>query len=199
MAKKSKKVTKKTSKKVAKKTAPKAKKKGSKKTTQRTSKKSSAATSPMLKAGNKAPSFTLQDQHGKTISLSDFAGQPVVLYFYPKDMTPGCTQEACDFRDSLSQLNSLKAVVLGVSKDSVDLHKRFAEKYGLNFSLLADVDGKACEAYGVWQEKSLYGRKFMGIVRATFIIGPDQTIKKVYPKVKVQGHVDEIIEDLKNL
>ena len=168
------------------------------KPTKSTSKKSTFSNT-LLQVGDSAPRFSLEDQSGQTVTLADLKGQPVVLYFYPKDMTPGCTQEACDFRDSIAKLNKIKATVLGVSKDSVDSHKRFAEKYNLNFSLLSDVDGKTCEDYGVWQEKSLYGRKFMGIVRMTFLIGPDQKIKKIYPKVKVQGHVDAIIEDLKSL
>lgn len=185
---KTKKATKKTTKKVTKK---KASKKAAK--APKAAKKSQTVN---LQVGDTAPSFSLQDQHGNTISLSDFVGKPVVLYFYPKDMTPGCTQEACDFRDSFARLNNINAVVLGVSKDSIDLHKKFAEKYGLNFSLLSDTSGKTCEDYGVWQEKSLYGKKFMGIVRTTFLIGPDQKIKKIYPKVKVEGHVNEILQNL---
>lgn len=152
-----------------------------------------------LKVGDKAPAVKLKDQAGNTVSLSDFKGQPVVLYFYPKDMTPGCTQEACDFRDNFSRLKKGKTVVLGVSKDTTDLHQKFANKYELNFPLLADEDGKACEAYGVWKEKSMYGKKYMGIERTTFIIGADQKIAKIYPKVKVAGHVDEILNDVKEL
>jgi peroxiredoxin Q/BCP len=156
-------------------------------------------TTENLEPGDKAPSFKLHDQDGNTVSLSDFKGQSVVLYFYPKDMTPGCTQEACDFRDNFARLKKGNTVVLGVSKDTKDLHKKFISKYDLNFPLLADTEGKVCEAYGVWKEKSLYGRKYMGIERTTFLIGPDQKIKKVYPKVKVSGHVDQILEDLKSL
>lgn len=152
-----------------------------------------------LAVGDKAPTFKLKDQEGNTVSLSDFKGQPVVLYFYPKDMTPGCTQEACDFRDNLGRLKKGKTAVLGVSKDSTDLHKKFTDKYELNFPLLADTEGKALEDYGVWKEKSMYGKKYMGIERTTFLIGPDQKIKKIYPKVKVAGHVDEILSDLKEI
>lgn len=199
--KKTKKKSKVTKKKAVKKTTKKASKKASKKTAQakKSKPKAKALKVATLNVGDTAPSFSLKDQHGNTISLSDFAGKPVVLYFYPKDMTPGCTQEACDFRDSFARLNGINAVVLGVSKDSVELHKKFAEKYGLNFSLLADTEGSACADYGVWQEKSLYGKTFMGIVRTTFLIGPDQKIKKIYPKVKVEGHVSEILEDLKGI
>lgn len=149
--------------------------------------------------GELAPPFKLPDQDGNVVSLSDFKGQPIVLYFYPKDMTPGCTQEACDFRDNFARLKKGKTIVLGISKDSKDLHKKFINKYELNFPLLADTEGKVCEDYGVWKEKSLYGRKYMGIERTTFIIGPDQKIKKVYSKVKVAGHVDQILEDLKEI
>ncbi|MGZ3696810.1 MAG: thioredoxin-dependent thiol peroxidase [Bdellovibrionota bacterium] len=147
----------------------------------------------MLKEGSKAPAFTLDSDDGKKVSLKDFKGKFVVLYFYPKDNTPGCTQEACDFRDSFTRLKKEKMVVLGVSKDDLTSHKKFSEKYSLPFPLLSDESGKVCEAYGVWQEKSLYGRKFMGIVRSTFIIGPDGKIAKIFPKVKVKGHVDEIL------
>lgn len=152
-----------------------------------------------LQEGDKAPAFKLNDQDGNKVSLSDFKGQNVVLYFYPKDLTPGCTVEACDFRDNLARLKKGKTVVLGVSKDSETQHQKFIKKHDLNFPLLADVDGKACEAYGVWKQKSLYGKKFMGIERTTFIIGADQKIKKIYPKVKVAGHVDQILEDLKEI
>lgn len=153
----------------------------------------------MLKEGQKAPSFNLESDEGKKIALKDFAGQNVILYFYPKDMTSGCTTEACDFRDSYSQLKKLKAVILGVSKDSVASHQKFKAKEKLNFPLLSDGEGKVCEAYGVWKEKSMYGRKYMGIERTTFLIGADGKIKKIYPKVKVTGHVDQIIKDLEDL
>ncbi len=147
----------------------------------------------MLEVGAKAPAFTLEDQTNEKVSLKDFKGKTVVLYFYPKDMTPGCTQEACDFRDSFARLKKKGVVVLGVSKDSVATHVKFTQKYKLPFALLADTEGEVCEAYGVWQEKSLYGRKFMGIVRATFVISPAGKIVHVFSKVKVKGHVDEIL------
>jgi thioredoxin-dependent peroxiredoxin len=151
-----------------------------------------------LKEGGKAPAFTAETDTGEQVSLKDFKGKPVVLYFYPKDMTPGCTPEACDFRDSFARLKKLGVTVLGVSKDSASSHQKFKDKHDLPFTLLADTDGELCKSYGVWQEKSLYGRKFMGIVRSTFVIGPDQKILKIFPKVKVKGHVDELIELLGN-
>lgn len=146
-----------------------------------------------LKVGDKAPTFSLRDDSGKTVALSDFKGKKVVLYFYPKDSTPGCTTESCDFRDNLSRINKAKAVVLGISADSVESHKKFKEKQSLNFPLLSDPEHEALEAYGVWQEKSLYGRKFMGIVRSTFIIDEKGKIVAVFPKVKVAGHVEEVL------
>lgn len=147
-------------------------------------------------AGQKAPAFSLKDDSGKTVSLSDFKGKKVVLYFYPKDNTGGCTQQACDFRDGYARLGKAKAAVLGVSADSVESHAKFKAKQGLNFQLLSDPEHKALDAYGVWQEKSLYGRKFMGIVRSTFIIDEAGKISKVYPKVRVAGHVDDILASL---
>lgn len=155
-----------------------------------------AKAAPGPQAGDKAPVFKLRDDAGQTVSLSDFKGKKVILYFYPKDMTTGCTIEACAFRDALPKVTKSGAVVLGVSADSVDLHKRFKDKEKLNFPLLSDPDRKALEAYGVWQEKSLYGRRFMGIVRTTFVIGPDGRIAKVFPKVKVDGHVAEVLAAL---
>jgi len=140
--------------------------------------------------GKKAPAFS---------GLKDYEGKYLVLYFYPKDMTPGCTQESCEFGESFSALKKLGAEVLGVSRDSEESHQKFRAKYSLPFELLADVDGKVCEKYGVWQEKSLYGRKFMGIVRSTFIIGPDGRVLKVYQPVKVKGHVAQVMQDLKAL
>ena len=149
-----------------------------------------------LAVGQPAPAFTLPTDQGKNASLSDFKGKTVVLYFYPKDQTPGCTQQACDFRDNLARLTAKGAVVLGVSADSADSHRRFKEKQSLNFPLLADVDKKVLNAYGVWQEKSLYGRKFMGIVRTTYVIDGKGLIRAVFPKVKVSGHVDEVMAAL---
>nr|AYM52452.1 ahpC/TSA family protein [Corallococcus sp.] len=151
---------------------------------------------PMPQAGDKAPGFSLPDQSGATVSLSQFKGRHVVLYFYPKDATPGCTTEACDFRDEHSALVKAGAVVLGVSPDSVASHQKFATKQGLPFSLLADPDHALADAYGVWGEKSLYGRKFMGLIRATFLIGPDAKVVRVWPKVKVAGHVAEVLSTL---
>ncbi len=149
-----------------------------------------------LQVGDKAPAFTLLDDGGKKVSLSDFKGKTVVLYFYPKDSTPGCTVEACDFRDNLARLNKAKAVVLGVSADSVESHLKFKSKQGLNFGLLSDPDKSALGTYGVWQEKSNYGRKYMGIVRTTFIIGSDGKITHIFPKVRVAGHVDAVLSAL---
>lgn len=150
----------------------------------------------MLKIGEKAPAFTLADDSGKKVSLKDFKGKKVVLYFYPKDLTPGCTVEACDFRDISALLKKKKAVVLGVSKDSVALHGKFRDKHELNFPLLSDEDGKVCEAYGVWQEKSMYGKKYMGIARTTFIISGTGKILHVFEKVKVKGHTEEVLKVL---
>ena len=150
----------------------------------------------MLKVGDKAPAFTLLSDAGETVSLQDFLGKTVILYFYPKDMTPGCTTEACDFRDSIPALKRKKALVLGVSRDSQERHEKFRDKYGLNFPLLADEDGKVCKAYGVWQEKSLYGRKFMGIVRTTFVIDPKGKIEQIFNKVKVKGHAEAVLAEM---
>ncbi len=152
----------------------------------------------MIEEGAKAPAFSLKDQDGKTVKLSDFAGKQVVLYFYPKDMTPGCTTEACDFRDNNTKLTKAGAVVLGVSPDSEKSHQKFIAKYELSFPLLVDADHAVAEKYGAWGEKSLYGRKFMGIIRSTFLIGPDGKVKKVWPKVKVAGHVDEVLAAVKS-
>lgn len=151
-----------------------------------------------LKEGDSAPSFTLESDTGEKVSLKDFKGKRVILYFYPKDMTPGCTQEACDFRDSFARIRKSDGVVLGVSKDSVASHQKFKAKHDLPFPLLSDSDGKVCEQYGVWQEKSLYGKKFMGIVRSTFVIDEKGKILRLFSKVKVNGHVDEILGVLKS-
>ncbi|PAW77425.1 MAG: thioredoxin-dependent thiol peroxidase [Verrucomicrobia bacterium Tous-C9LFEB] len=147
-----------------------------------------------LAEGSKAPAFQAETQDGKTVTLADFAGKTVVLYFYPKDSTPGCTTEACSFRDSHSALLKKGVVVLGVSPDSVKSHANFAGKNSLPFPLLADVDKKIVEAYGVWVEKSLYGRKYMGVERSTFVIGPDGKIVKIFRKVKAATHVAEVLE-----
>lgn len=146
--------------------------------------------------GKKAPAFSLKDHNGETVKLADLKGKHVVLYFYPKDSTPGCTTEACDFRDNMARLKKKGAVVLGVSPDSEKSHQKFIAKHELPFQLLVDDDHAVAEAYGAWGEKSLYGRKFMGIIRSTFLIGPDGTLEKAWPKVKVAGHVDEVLEAL---
>ena len=152
----------------------------------------------MIEEGAKAPAFTMKDQDGKTVKLSDFAGKQVVLYFYPKDMTPGCTTEACDFRDNHTKLQKAGAVVLGVSPDSDKSHQKFIAKHELPFPLLVDEGHAVADKFGAWGEKSLYGRKFMGIIRSTFLIGGDGKVKKVWPKVKVAGHVDEVLEAVKS-
>ena len=152
-----------------------------------------------VEEGRKAPDFAAATDGGKKLKLSELRGKPVVLYFYPKDDTTGCTKEACGFRDQLPDFGKLKAQVIGVSKDSVDKHDKFKKKYGLNFPLVADEDGKICEKYGTWVEKSLYGRKYMGIDRATFLIDKDGVVRRIWRKVKVKGHVDEVEKALKAL
>ena len=152
----------------------------------------------MLQEGNKAPYFKLKDQNEKEISLSDYKGKNVILYFYPKDNTSGCTAEACSFRDDFPKFKKVETVILGVSPDSVESHKKFAKKYNLNFSLLADEDKEVIKKYDVWKEKSMYGRKYMGVERSTFIIDSDGKIKKIFKKVKVQGHNEEVMEVLKS-
>lgn len=151
----------------------------------------------MLEANQKAPEFTLEATNGETLSMSDFKGKNVVLYFYPKDMTPGCTTEACDFRDHHAGFADLNTVVLGVSADPVSDHKKFTEKHSLPFPLLADVNHELSEAYGVWQEKKNFGKTYMGITRATFVIDEEGTIQNVWPKVKVEGHVQEVYDYIK--
>ncbi len=154
----------------------------------------------MLKEGDKAPEFCLKgiDEKGeeKEFCLKDFLGKKVVLYFYPKDNTPGCTQEACDFRDNIARVKERGAVVLGVSPDSINSHKKFFEKYGLNFPLLSDPDKKVAESYGAYGDKKMYGKITKGIIRSTFIIDEEGKIKKVFYNVKVKGHVDKVIENL---
>ena len=152
-----------------------------------------------VEAGKKAPDFTAPTDGGKKLKLSDLRGKPVVLYFYPKDDTSGCTAEACGFRDALPDFSKVKAQVIGVSKDSVERHDKFKKKYGLTFPLVSDEDGKICERYGTWIEKSLYGRKYMGIERATFLIDGTGTVAKVWHKVKVPGHVAAVLEAVKGL
>jgi peroxiredoxin Q/BCP len=143
--------------------------------------------------GKRAPAFNLPASNGKEVSLADFAGRTVVLYFYPKDNTSGCTREACDFRDAHPKLARRQAVLLGVSPDSLQSHENFREKFGLPFLLLADADHKVAGAYGAWVKKSRYGREYMGIERSTFVIGPDGVVKAAFRKVKVAGHVDEVL------
>ncbi|MBX7099031.1 MAG: thioredoxin-dependent thiol peroxidase [Myxococcaceae bacterium] len=146
--------------------------------------------------GKKAPAFSLKDQDGKTVKLADFKGKSVVLYFYPKDMTSGCTVEACDFRDDFGALKKKGAVVLGVSPDNEKSHQKFIAKHELPFPLLVDDDHAVAEAYGAWGEKSMYGRKYFGIVRSTFLIGPDGVLQKAWTKVKVAGHSKEVLAAL---
>ncbi|HYL60599.1 MAG TPA: thioredoxin-dependent thiol peroxidase [Candidatus Acidoferrales bacterium] len=150
--------------------------------------------------GKKAPAFTLSDGDGKVVALRDLVGKNnLVLYFYPKDMTPGCTIEACSFRDNSAKIRALGAKVVGISADSSARHNTFTEKYSLNFPLLADPDNKVTRAYGVYKMKSLYGREFMGIERTTFVIDKSGVVRKVFAKVKVNGHTDEVLEALKSL
>jgi peroxiredoxin Q/BCP len=149
-----------------------------------------------LSAGAKAPDFTLPTDGGGSVTLSALKGESVVLYFYPKDDTTGCTAEACGFRDAEANFKGVKAKVIGVSKDSVASHDKFKKKYGLTFTLASDQEGHVCEDYGVWKEKSMYGRTYMGIERTTFLIGPDGIIKRVWNKVKVNGHVAEVLAAL---
>lgn len=149
-----------------------------------------------LKEGDKAPAFTADTNGGGRVSLADFKGQNVILYFYPKDDTPGCTKEACAFRDEFAAFKKRGAVVLGVSVDPVKSHDKFVEKYKLPFTLLADVDKKIVEAYGVWGQKTFMGRKYLGVHRVTFLIGGDGRIKKIWPKVKPEEHAQEVLAAL---
>jgi len=147
----------------------------------------------MPAVGQKAPSFDLKDQTGKTHRLEDYRGKWVVLYFYPKDDTPGCTKEACSFRDNISAVRKKNAVVLGVSPDDMASHRKFADTFTLNFPLLADPDKKVIQAYDVWKEKNGYGKTHMGIQRATYLIDPQGNVAKVWPKVSVDGHTEEVL------
>ena len=149
-----------------------------------------------LKVGQKAPDFTVMNDKGEKVKLSDYKGKKIVLYFYPKDDTPGCTKEACAFRDGISKIKARGAVVLGVSPDSVESHKKFRDKFELNFPLLADTEKKVVEAYGTWKERSMYGRKYMGVERTTFVIDEQGKISHIFPKVKVGEHYDEVLEAL---
>ena len=149
-----------------------------------------------LELGKKAPDFALRDEEGRTVKLSSFEGRRVVIFFYPKAMTPGCTQEACDFRDEVDAFEERKVAVLGISKDAPAAQKRFKEKYGLPFPLLSDEDTAVQQAWGVWGEKTMYGKKVMGTVRTTVVVGPDGRVERIIPKVKVAGHVADVIEKL---
>lgn len=150
----------------------------------------------MLQEGQPAPAFALKDGAGHTVSLSDLRGRPVVLYFYPKDDTSGCTKQACDFRDGHAQIRDRGAVLLGVSPDNEKSHAKFAAKFDLPFTLLCDPEGRIADAYGVWKEKSMYGRTYMGVERTTFLIDAEGVIRKIFPKVKVDGHFDAVFAAL---
>jgi len=152
-----------------------------------------------LEPGKKAPAFTLVSDSGKKVKLSDFSGQPVVLYFYPKDDTPGCTTEACAFRDTYSELQQAGAVLLGVSADDVASHVKFRDKYQLNFPLLADTDHAMAEKYGAWREKNMYGKKSMGIQRSTYLIDAAGKIAQVWKRVQVDGHAQQVLDALQEL
>ena len=152
-----------------------------------------------IEVGKRAPAFTLPADDGSHVKLGDLKGNPVVLYFYPKDDTPGCTQEACAFRDRSHQLLNLGVRVLGVSPDSVESHAKFRDKFGLNFPLLADVDHKVADKYGAWREKNMYGRKRLGIQRSTYLIDAAGKIAKVWPRVKVDGHDQEVLQAVQEL
>ncbi|WP_217589732.1 thioredoxin-dependent thiol peroxidase [Lentibacillus saliphilus] len=147
-----------------------------------------------VEVGQEAPDFSLPNQHGDTIQLSDFKGKSVVLYFYPKDMTPGCTTQACDFRDAHSDFSDLNAIIIGVSADPVKRHQTFTEKHELPFMLLADEDHSVAETYGVWKLKKNFGKEYYGIERSTFIINPDGIVQKLYRKVRVKDHVADALE-----
>jgi peroxiredoxin Q/BCP len=151
----------------------------------------------MLKIGQKAPDFILASSDGKTLNLKDFAGKKIVLYFYPKDNTSGCTKEACSFESNLKTIKKKGAVVIGVSADSVDSHVKFAQKYGLSFPLLSDEKKEIIKSYGVWKEKSMYGKKYFGIERTTVVIDEKGIVRQIFNKVKVDGHTEEVIAVLR--
>jgi peroxiredoxin Q/BCP len=150
-----------------------------------------------IAVGDMAPEFALSNEHGKTVALKSFGGQQVVLYFYPKDDTPGCTKEACGFRDSIAPIQKTGAVVVGVSLDGAESHRKFINKYALPFSLLSDEDAAVSKSYDVYQEKNMYGKKYWGIARSTFVIDRTGRIKAIFRNVKVDGHIDEVLAALK--
>jgi thioredoxin-dependent peroxiredoxin len=154
---------------------------------------------PLIDPGHKAPAFSLKDQSGKTHTLAAYAGRPVILYFYPKDDTPGCTKEACAFQDNLPKFGKIKAAVLGVSVLDEQSKAKFAEKYSLTFPLLADPDHTVIEKYGAWQEKSMYGKKYLGVARLTYLIGADGKVVKRWDGVKVDGHAEEVLMEVGKL
>lgn len=154
---------------------------------------------PIIDEGKKAPLFTLTDQHGKMHALKDFLGKPVVVYFYPKDDTSGCTAQACDFRDNLARFKRAKCAVLGVSPQDVKSKSKFAAKHELTFPILADEGSKVCEKYGVWAEKSMYGRKYMGVVRTTYLIDAKGKVAKRWDKVKTTDHAEDVLSAVKAL
>lgn len=152
-----------------------------------------------LEVNQPAPHFSLPRDGGETVSLSDYKGKKVVVYFYPKDNTSGCTTEACNFRDNMNRLLAANTIVLGISKDSVKSHEGFIQGQNLNFPLLSDMEGKVCDLFGVWIEKSMYGRKYMGIERATFLIDEKGIIRRIWRNVKVPGHVDEVLKAIEEV
>ncbi|HKM51423.1 MAG TPA: thioredoxin-dependent thiol peroxidase [Candidatus Bathyarchaeia archaeon] len=149
-----------------------------------------------ISIGSKAPDFVLKDQDGRLVRLSDFRGKKVILFFYVRDDTPGCTRESCDFRDRMENIHSMNVVVLGVSPDSVESHKRFVEKYRLTFPLLADEDASLAKKFGVWRKKNMYGRTFYGIIRSTFVINEEGRVEKEFRHVKVDGHLDRVLREI---
>lgn len=152
----------------------------------------------MISIGSKAPDFKINIDDGTNFTLSDYLGQKVIVYFYPKDNTPGCTTEACDFRESIAQFNQLNCKVLGISRDSVATHVKFKEKYNLNFPLGADEDGTVCQLYGVWVQKSMFGKKYFGVNRVTFLIDEDGIVKHIWPSVSVSSHIKDILTVLQS-
>lgn len=151
------------------------------------------------KIGNKAPNFRLPASGDQILTLKSFSGKKVIIYFYPKDDTPGCTKEACGFKDSMPDFSKIKAEVIGISKDTVSKHEKFIGKYDLNFPLASDAEGSTCEDYGVWKEKNMYGRKYMGIERSTFLVDEKGVLRAEWRKVKVPGHVEEVLAAAQNL